>query len=110
MTEATNLILTSFACSKSALLANIPSIRSIIIMELNDTSFTALSKTCRSKMYTKFRHCKTSCSSVGFSDGFEDPDGHLGMQERTKRSLRLLFHSHYLTAATIRGWEIQAGF
>lgn len=109
MTEATNLVLTSFACSKSALPANIPSIRSIIITELNDTSFTALSKTCRSKMYTKFRHCKTSCSSVGFSDGFEDPDGHLGMRERTKRFLRLLFHRHYPTAATIGGWEMRAG-
>lgn len=100
MAEATELVLTLLAWSKSSLLTNIPSSCSIIIMELNDTDFVGSTKKRFSKTYTKFRHCKISSSFVVFSGCFEDPNGHLWMRERTKH-LQLLFqslpdHSHHL--------------
>ena len=109
MTEATDLVLTLFACSKSALPTNIPSIRSVIITELNDAGFISASRKSFSKMYTKFRHCKTSCSLVGFSDCFEDPDGHLWTRGKGPNASCGCFHGRYLSTATVCSRGTRAG-
>lgn len=77
---------TLFACSKSSLPTNIPSIRSNICTE---GSGFICSKKCCSSINTRFRHCRTSCSAVGSSGSSEDPKGHLQAQERTKCFLQL---------------------